>query len=92
MATKNGAKALGLADTGELKAGFAADLCVVDLKKPHLTPALDLPNLVVHSMHASDVEMTVVDGEVLYERGQWLTLNQDRAEYDFRSAVRRLGL
>ena len=92
MATKNGAKALGLADTGELKAGFSADLCVVDLKKPHLTPALDLPNLVVHSMHASDVEMTMVDGEVLYERGQWLTLNQDRAEYDFRCAVRRLGL
>ena len=92
MATKNGAKALGLADSGELKVGNAADLCVVDLGKPHLTPALDLANLVVHSMHASDVVMTLVDGNVLYDRGQWLTLNQERAEFDFRCAVRRLGL
>ena len=92
MATKNGAKALGLEKTGELKVGFAADLCVVDLDKPHLTPALDLPNLVVHSMHASDVVMTMVDGEILYDRGQWMTVNQERAEFDFRCAVRRLGL
>ena len=92
MATKNGAKALGLVDSGELKVGFAADLCVIDLCKPHLTPALDLANLIVHSMHASDVVMTMVDGNVLYENGQWLTVNSERAEFDFRCAVRRLGL
>ena len=90
MATKNGAKALGLGETGELKVGSAADLCVVDLKRIHLTPCLDLPNLIVHSMHASDVTMTVADGNVLYDRGQFMTLNQDRAEFDFRCAVRRL--
>ena len=90
MATKNGAKALGLGETGELKVGYAADLCVVDLKRIHLTPCLDLPNLIIHSMHASDVTMTVADGNVLYDRGQFMTLNQDRAEFDFRCAVRRL--
>lgn len=92
MATKNGARALRRNDVGELKTGFAADLCVVDLKKIHLTPALDVPNLVVHSMQASDVAMTIVDGEIVYDRGQFLRLNQERAEYDFRCAVRRLGL
>jgi len=92
MATKNGARALGLTDSGELKVGNAADLCVVDLMRPHLTPALDIPNLVVNSMHASDVVMTMVDGNVLYERGKWLTVDAVRAEYDFRSAVRRIGL
>ena len=92
MATKNGARALGLADTGELKVGCAADLCVVDLHKPHLIPhsASLIPDLVVHSMQASDVTMTVVDGTVVYDRGQFLTLNQERAEFDFRCAVRRL--
>ena len=92
MATKNGAKALGLADSGELRVGWAADLCVVDLGRPHLVPALDLPNLIVHSMHASDVVLTMVDGKVLYDGGQWLTVNHERAEFDFRRAVRRLGL
>ena len=90
MATKNGARALGLGETGELKVGYAADLCVVDLKRIHLTPCLDIPNLIVHSMHASDVVMTMADGNVLYDRGQFMTLNQDRAEFDFRCAVRRL--
>ena len=90
MATVNGARALGLEDSGELKVGNAADLCVVDMKKPHLVPALDVANLVVHSMHASDVVLTMVDGEILYERGQFMTLNQERVEFDFRCAVRRL--
>ena len=92
MATKNGARALGLVDTGELKVGYAADLCVVDLHVPHLIPhsAALIPDLIVHSMQASDVTMTVVDGNVVYDRGQFMTLNQERAEFDFRCAVRRL--
>jgi len=90
MATVNGAKALGRTDIGELAVGKRADLLVADLHKPHLVPALDIPNLVVNSMHASDVVTTIVDGEIVYERGQFFTLNQERAEFDFRCAVRRL--
>ena len=69
MATKNGAKALGReGEVGEIAPGMAADLCVVSLDAPHLTPpGDDLANLVVHSMQASDVVMTVVGGEVLYK-------------------------
>ena len=70
MATKNGAKALGReGETGEIAPGMAADLCVVSLDAPHLVPADDLANLVVHSMHGSDVVKTFVDGELLYESG-----------------------
>ena len=43
-------------------------------------------------MHASDVVMTVSDGEIVYERGQFLKLDQGRARFDFLCAVRRLGL
>ena len=62
MATVNGAKALGRDDIGEIAVGKFADLCVVDLDRPHLTPAIDLANLIVHSMHASDVVKTFVGG------------------------------
>lgn len=92
MATKNGAKALGRSDTGEIAVGKCADFCVVDLDRLHLTPCLDLANLIVYSMHASDVVMTVVDGEIVYEKGQFLKLNEARAKFDFLCAVRRLGL
>ena len=90
-ATANGARALGMHDSGEIAVGKAADLCLVELDRPHLSPVSDLPNLVVNSMHAGDVVMTMVDGEVLYDRGQWPTINHERAGYDFKCAVRRLS-
>ena len=94
MATVNGAKALGLSDTGEIAVGKKADLCVVDLDKPHLTPCLDIPNLVVNSMHASDVAETWVDGKRVYKKskaGVEVELpTATRAE--FLEAVKRIGL
>lgn len=67
MATRNGARALGRDDIGEIAVGKAADLCVVDLDKIHLAPAYDLANLVVHAMHASDVAQTFVGGRLVYD-------------------------
>lgn len=97
MATKNGAKALGLKDTGEIAVGFAADLCVVDMNRMHLAPAIDIPNLVVNSMGADDVAMTIVGGRVVYEKGSvnggfgdWAAAASARKE--LLAAVGRLGL
>ena len=104
MATKNGAKALGMDDTGEIAVGKKADLCVVDLDRPHLTPCLDIPNLVVSSMHASDVVMTIVDGRVVYEKSksevevvQWngkdsIVGLSTTTRTEFLAAVKRIGL
>ena len=104
MATVNGAKALGMNDTGEIAVGKKADLCVVDLGRPHLTPCLDIPNLVVNSMHASDVVMTVVDGRVVYEKSKSEGVVVQRnckdsiaglpttTRTEFLAAVKRIGL
>ena len=86
MATVNGAKALGRDDIGEIAVGKKADLCIVDLDRPHLTPALDLANLVVHSMHASDVVMTFVGGKAADLQ------NKAEAKANLLAAVERLGL
>jgi len=97
MATKNGAKALGLENTGEIAVGRTADLCVVDLNRMHLAPAIDIPNLVVNSMGADDVAMTIVDGGIVYEKGpagsgfgRWSAAATARD--GLLAAVRRLGL
>ena len=98
MATVNGAKALGRDDIGEIAVGKKADLCVVDLDRPHLTPALDLANLVVHSMHSSDVVMTFVDGDSVYDKGRagaefdGVYQGLAKAKADLLAAVKRLGL
>ena len=94
MATVNGAKALGLSDTGEIAVGKKADLCVVDLDKPHLTPCLDIPNLVVNSMHASDVAETWVDGKKVYKKSKaGVEVERPTAtRTEFLEAVKRIGL
>lgn len=86
MATVNGAKALGRDDIGEIAVGKKADLCVVDLDRLHLAPALDIANLVVHSMHSSDVVMTFVGGRRIDLK------NKAEAKAKLLAAVKRLGL
>ena len=95
MATVNGAKALGRYDTGEIAVGKAADFCVVALDKPHLNPCVDPAHLIVHSAHASDVAMTIVDGRIVYERSpdqSWIDINHERAKFDFEMSLRRLKI
>ena len=98
MATRNGAKALGRDDIGEIAVGKKADLCVVDIDKPHLVPALDIANLVVHSMHASDVVRTMVGGDIVYDKertgAEFDGVYQGfaKAKADLLAAVNRLAL
>ncbi|PSQ01556.1 S-adenosylhomocysteine deaminase [Halobacteriales archaeon QS_4_69_31] len=64
MATRAGADLLGF-DSGRVEAGANADLAVVDLAAPHLTPAHDLVSHLAYAAHGSDVRHTVCDGRVL---------------------------
>jgi 5-methylthioadenosine/S-adenosylhomocysteine deaminase len=64
VATAGGADLLGI-DAGRIEAGAAADLAVVDLEAPHLTPAHDLVSHLVYAARGSDVRHTVCDGTVL---------------------------
>ena len=90
MATANGAKAQGRMDTGVLEAGKKADIIALDLEKPHLVPNLDTTALLVYSAQGSDVVMTMVDGQILYENGEFLTLDQERIFAEVREAVKEL--
>ena len=64
MATVNGAALLGF-DSGRIETGANADLAVIDLDAPHLTPTHDLISHLAYAVHGSDVRHTVCDGEVL---------------------------
>ncbi len=71
MATRWGAEALGLGRiTGSIEKGKAADLVVMNLEKPHLTPIYDIYSHIVYSMRASDVETVMVAGKVVVEDGK----------------------
>lgn len=78
MATVNGAKAQGRTDCGELKAGFKADLIALDLNKPHFWGNAADKSLITYAAQGSDVCMTMVDGKILYENGEYFTLDKGK--------------
>lgn len=62
-ATIEGARALGLGDTiGSVEVGKRADLVLLDLEAPHLTPVHDVAALLVFAAGRGDVTDVLVDG------------------------------
>jgi len=77
MATVNGARALGR-NTGVIAAGKAADLILVDFNAPNLTPCHDVEENLVFSAHGSNVCMNMARGKIIYENGEFLTLDLEK--------------
>ena len=93
-ATYGGAKAQGRLDSGALKEGNKADLIVIDISGPNMHPVHSLINNLVYSCSGGDVLMTIVDGKVLYENGQYSTIDiektVDMVEKSTREILERL--
>ena len=69
LATREGARSLGI-DAGVLAEGKLADVAVVDLDRPHLVPRNRTVATLAYSARGSDVVMTIVGGDVVYEDGR----------------------
>ena len=61
------------------------------LDAPHMLPDHDTPALVCYSAQASDVCMTMVDGKILYENGEYLTMDKERIFHDYRASCEYLA-
>lgn len=90
MATANGARVQRRENCGELRVGNKADIIAVSLDSPHMVPALDKKALLTYSAQSSDVTMTMVDGKVLYENGEYKTLDKEKIYFDINRAVEKL--
>ena len=81
MATVNGARALGR-NTGVIAPGKVADLILVDFTAPNLTPCHDVEENLVFSAHGSNVCMNMARGKVIYENGEFLTLDLEKIRHE----------
>ncbi len=82
MATIEAAQAMGIADqVGSLCAGKKADVILVDLLAPALSPILPgpvrniVPNL-VYAASGSEVETVIIDGQVVVDQHEILTVSE----------------
>jgi 5-methylthioadenosine/S-adenosylhomocysteine deaminase len=91
MATRGGAEVLGIDDrVGSLEAGKKADLILVDLLNPYLTPTKDpLTSLVLYAT-PSDVDTVIVDGRILKKDGELTTIDMVQALTEAQSRVEEI--
>lgn len=67
---------------GVIAPGKTADLILVDLSAPNLIPCHDPVEDLVFSAHGSNVEMNMARGQVIYEKGSFLTLDLERVRWE----------
>jgi len=91
MATRNGARVLGMGDiTGSLETGMKADIIIIDLNKPHLTPMYDEYSHIVYAAGGSDVETVIINGRIVMENRRLLTINEDETMQRVRKIAERV--
>jgi 5-methylthioadenosine/S-adenosylhomocysteine deaminase len=82
MATRQGARVAGLDRTGSIQAGYKADLILLNLRKPHLTPMYDPVSHCVYAVHAEDVDTVWVDGKMLMKGREMLAVDEEKILYE----------
>lgn len=98
METIEAAQALGMEKSiGSLRAGKLADIIIVNLQVPHLTPILEVPvrNIVpnlVYAARGGEVETVLVDGQFVVENHKVLTVNECEAVTEANAAARSMEL
>ncbi|MFD2469886.1 amidohydrolase family protein [Amycolatopsis silviterrae] len=95
MATREGARYAGI-DAGALSEGKLADVIVTALDRPHVRPVHRAVAALVYSARGSDVELTIVGGEIVYRDGQCVRVDEaaaaDEAERHAARLLTRSGM
>lgn len=93
MATIEGAKAIGMEEEiGSIEVGKKADLSIVDLNDFHTFPShnADPVSRIVYSAATSDIETTMVNGELLMEDRMMKTIDKNIVLKESDKLIKRL--
>lgn len=90
MATIGSAKCMGLDNATCIDVGKSADMIVIDLKRPNMQPIHDIAKNLVFSGSKDNVKMTMVNGKILYENGEFPTLDCEKIYREANEAVARI--
>jgi 5-methylthioadenosine/S-adenosylhomocysteine deaminase len=80
MATIGGAKSLGLDKlTGSIEKGKKADIILVDMNQPHLTPLYNCYSQLVYAARGADVKTSIINGKIVMKDRQLRTIDMQTA-------------
>ena len=87
--TRGGARAMRLSDyVGVLAPGYEADLILVDLNTLSFTPLNDIYRQLVYCETGSSVVMTMVAGEIVYQDGKLLSVDEEAIKEEAREIMK----
>jgi len=92
MATINGARAAGFEKVGKLREGWRADIVGLRTDVTRATPLHDVLSHLVYGARASDVQLTMVDGEILMGDGEVLVADADAIRDEAQEIAESLDL
>ena len=93
IATINGAKALGLEkEIGSIEVGKKADLAILDLNTPSLTPRNNLIAGLSYSANGSEVDTVIINGQITMENRKLLTVDEKLVYGKIQDIIVRMGL
>lgn len=93
IATINGAKALGLEkEIGSIEVGKKADLAILDLNTPSLTPRNNLIAGLSYSANGSEVDTVIINGQITMEGRKILTMDEKLIYGKIQDIIVRMGL
>jgi len=91
FATIEGAKCLGMEkEIGSVEEGKKADIIMLDLNKPHLTPSHNMLSLLVYSARGSDICTTIVNGKPIMLENKFLTIDCEKTIEDAEECTKEL--
>lgn len=92
MATIYGAKALGMDHLiGSIEKNKKADIIILDMNKIETYPTVDIITNVVHNTESSNVDTTIINGEIIMKnRKLLLDINEDELKKEITKIIDRL--
>ena len=79
-------------EIGSIEAGKKADLAILDLNTPSLTPRNNLIAGLSYSANGSEVDTVIIDGRITMENRQLLTIDEQLVYRKIQEIIVRMGL
>jgi len=84
------AKALGRNDIGRIAVGAKADIILINLEQPHLSPFRDPLKILLYHANRNDIDTVIVDGKVLMSEGKVTTIDEKEVISKAREVAKRI--
>lgn len=91
MSTRNAAAALGL-PTGSIEVGKKADLALLDMDAPSLTPLGKPQAALAYAASGAEVSDVIIDGKLVLRNRELLTIDEERVRFEVARICERVGL